>query len=169
MSKRIRSTRGITLMELMSTVVIIGIVAAMAVPRFTKAFERIHFRSANRELVTSVRLARSNAITEKAPYGVYFDVNRQMVVLFKDTYSPSTFSFESSSDSILRVDTLPAEVNYLGTDMTGDVLVFQPNGSAQFVGGGNIVMLATTEATVAIATHNVLASTGRIESHASYY
>ncbi len=168
MKKFTRSNRGITLIELLSTVVIIGIVASMAVPRFSIAIDRIKFRAANRDLISSLRLARSNAITEKDQYGVYFAPDRRLVILYKDTDAPASYTF-SASDSILRVDTLPPQINYLGTDMTGNTILFQPNGSAKFTGGGNVVVLATTEAMVAIETHNILASTGRVESYANYY
>lgn len=155
-------------MELMASVVIIGIVAAAAMPRFDEAFERIRFRSANRDMVSSLRLARSAAITDKEQFGVYFNPNTRVVTLFRDVVSPSSFQFDTG-DSVVKVDTLPAEVNFLGTDLVGDVVVFRPNGSAQFTGGGNVVVLATTDNMVAISAHNVLASTGRVQSWSHYY
>lgn len=159
---------GITLIELFTTVVIIGIVSTMAVPRFQTAWERIKFRSVNRDIVSTLRLARSMSITDKEPYGVYFDGNALAITLFKDLVNPGGVIFESG-DSVIRVDTLPREFNYLGTDMSNDVIVFQANGSASFVGGGNITTMATTDALIAIQSHNVLASTGRIRSSSCYY
>lgn len=164
----LRTTKGITLLELMAVAVIIGIVTAMAVPRFHQTFERIRFRSANRDLVSSIRMARSNAITEKDPFGVYFNTQDRSIVLFKDVVNPSLFSYDAG-DSVLRVDSLPFDVNFLGTDLVGDVIVFVPNGSARFTGGGNVVCMVSTESTVGISSHNVLASTGRIQSYAHYY
>jgi len=168
MKKLIQSTRGITLIELMAAAVIIGIVSAMAVPKFNEAFERIHFRSANRDIVSTMRLARSNAITDKEQYGVYFDPESMAVLFFKDISSPGSFTYDAG-DSIMRADTLPAEITYLGTGLTGGAIIFVPNGSARFTGGGNIITMATTESLVAVQVHNVLASTGRIQSVASYY
>ncbi len=156
-------------MELMATVVIIGIVSAMAVPRFQEAFERIKFRSANRDLTTALRVARSAAITEKSQYGVHFNDSRLVVVLFKDTNNPGALAFEPASDSIIRVDSMPPEITYLDTDLTGDCIFFRANGAAQFTGGGNVVCMAQTENMVAISNHNVLASTGRVQSNSSYY
>lgn len=163
-----RSDRGITILEMMVTVVIIGIVASMAVPRFETAIERIQFRSANRDLVSSLRLARSSAITDKDQYGVYFDGTAQVVYLFKDVVNPTSFSFDTG-DSIVTADTLPPEFTYLGTDVVGDVILFGPNGGARFTGGGNVVCMASTESTVAIASHNILAATGRVQSYTHYY
>ena len=168
MKTRFRSTGGITLIELLTTVVIIGIVSTMAVPRFQAAWEKIKIRGADRDIVSTIRLARSMAITDKNLYGVYFDGNGQTLTLFKDIVNPISSMFETG-DSVIRVDSLPYEFTYLGTDMSDDVLIFRPNGSASFTGGGNICAMASTQSVTAILNHNVLASTGRILSCSSYY
>jgi prepilin-type N-terminal cleavage/methylation domain-containing protein len=168
MKTRFRSTGGITLIEMMITVVIIGIVSTMAVPRFQAAWEKLKIKGADRDIISTIRLARSMAITDKNLYGVYFDGNVQTMTLFKDIVNPSSGTYELG-DSIVRVDSLPDEFTYLGTDMSDDVLIFRPNGSAGFTGGGNISAMASTESLTAILTHNVLASTGRILSNSSYY
>ena len=46
-----------------------------------------------------------------------------------DNPAAGTFGF---GDSILHIDTLPPQINYMGTDMVGNTLVFGPNGSARF-------------------------------------
>ena len=61
MNRILKNRAGITLIELLITVVIIGIVAAMAAPRFEIAYNRMKFKSANRDMVSSLKLARSTA------------------------------------------------------------------------------------------------------------
>ncbi len=168
MKSSFRRNDGITLIELLSTVVIIGVVSAMAVPRFQTAWERTRMRSTDRDMISTLRLARSMAITDKAPFGVFIDGSALTITLFKDVVNPSLSLFESG-DSLIRVDTLPAEFGYLGTDLSNDVLVFQPNGSASFTGGGNIYAIACTDKVCAILAQNVLASTGRVRSSSDYY
>jgi type IV fimbrial biogenesis protein FimT len=176
MKKLTKSQHGITLIELLSTVVIIGIVSAMAVPRFQVAVERVKFRSANRDIVSTMRLARSLAVSDKQQYGVYFDgagwsetySSGLTYTLFKDLDNPANYSFDAG-DSVIRIDTLPSEFVLLITDITNDAVIFLPNGSAGFTGGGNIVTMASTEDLIAILDHNVLASTGRIRSSSYYY
>jgi len=155
-------------MEIMIVSVIIGIVAAMAVPRFQIAYDRIKFRSEHRDITSSIRLARSFAISDKDQYGLHFDGNQRVITLFRDVVNPGAMTYETG-DSVLRVDTLPAEFVYLGTDCDNDILIFQPNGSALFTGGGNVYTVAVSEKVVAIQSNNVLASTGRISTQAYYY
>lgn len=174
---KLRSKAGITLVELMSTVVIIGIVATMAAPRFQKAAEKVSFRTSNRGISSTMRKARSRAISEKIPYGIYFITGSQgsggtgtvlTYTLFEDKAGLDVYSF-AAGDSVISIDTLPADFTMLGTDIPANCIVFQPNGSASFGGGGNIFALATTENLVALVTHNVLASTGRVRTTGTYY
>ena len=170
--RKMRSPSGFTLIELMATVVIIGIATAMAVPHFDVAFERIRFRSANRDIVSAIKVARSNAISEKQQYGIYINGADLTVTVFCDTVNPTGYQFESD-DEIITVDTLSRELCYLGTNVNGDVIIFSPNGSAHFTvsggGGADIISLVDNEYLVATQTHNVLASTGRIHSTSQYY
>ena len=171
------SIAGITMIELMITVVIISIVSGMAVPRFQKAVERMKFRSAERAMTSTLRLARSLSVSEKKNYGVYFKNNYSggsyapgvlYYVLFLDVANPGANTYETG-DSIIRVDSLPSEFNLMITDVTNDVVLFEPNGTANFAGGGNIVSMATTADVIGIQNHNILASTGRIKSQSYYY
>ncbi len=169
MFKLLRSNRGITLIEILSTVVIIGIVSGMAVPRFKIAMDRMSYKSADREMLSALRLARSLAVSEKADYGVYFqDTKPRKYTLFKDITNPGAMTFEDS-DSIIFTDTLSSEFSLLYTDIPGDVVFFQPNGSAGFIGGGNIISVAQSGETIGIFVHNILASTGKIKSYSYLY
>ena len=166
--KNKRNERGVTLIELLITVVIIGLVAGMAVPRFEIAMERIKVKSGNRDLISVFRMARSYAIADKEQYGLYIDSENRLVTLFKDITNPELLMLESA-DSVIRVDTLPREFNYIDTDCNNNVIAFKPNGSADFVGGGNVYAMATTENVCSIFTNNILASTGRISSESYIY
>ncbi|MCB2202290.1 prepilin-type N-terminal cleavage/methylation domain-containing protein [bacterium] len=163
-----RSNAGFTLLELMITVVIVGIVAAMAMPRFQIAFERMKFRSESQEMTSMMKLARSMAIADKRQYGVHIDNVGLTVTLFKDMVNTGSSDFVSG-DSVIKADTLPPEFNYLYTDCENGVILFQPNGSARFTGSGYITSLASTESLIGIHQTRILASTGRVETEAHYY
>ncbi len=163
MNKRLNSSRGVTLLELLIAVVIVGIASGMAVPRFQIAFERAKYKAGNKEVVSALRTARSMALSDKRQYGVYFDPTAMTVTMFQDVINPSLCTFETG-DSIITQDTLPVGFHYLITDCTNDVIVFMPNGSAEFAGGGNIYTYAYSPDVYYSRTHNVLASTGRVKS-----
>ena len=165
MKRKLGSDRGITIIEMMIAAVIVGIVAMAAVPRMQIAFERLKFKKANKEINSTLRLARSMAITDKEPYGVYFDSNTRHVTLFKDIINPGAYVYDPG-DSVCRVDTLPREFATVVTDVANNSFFFERNGSCYFVGSGNIYTFAYTEDVMSFTTHNVLASTGRVHSSA---
>lgn len=165
MIKRLRNQRGITLMEMMATVVVIGIVSSMAYPKFEQAVDRLEFRSTSRDILSTFRLARSLAITEKNDYGICIAAGaRQRVILFKDKVNPGLNTYEAGGDSVIKVDTLSQDFQWVGTDCSGNVITFKPNGSSGFTGGGNVWTIAATDAITALSLHNVLASTGRVNA-----
>ncbi len=161
-----KNQKGITLVELLTTVVIIGIVAAMAVPKFQIAFERIKFRSATRDMTSMLRLARSYAVSSKEQHGVFFDSDALSCTLFKDIVNPGAYLFEVG-DSVIKVDTLPVEFNFLQADNVTGSVVFKANGATD--ASVNIVAMAATNDLVGIHQHSIMAATGRIETSSSYY
>ena len=164
MTSKLKSTTGVTLVELLVLAVIIGVVASMAVPRFQRAYERLQFRTANRDIVSTVRLARSMSISDKLQYGVYFDYSNRTMTLFQDILNPDTYTFETG-DHVVRVDTMQRQLEYIFTDLVGNTITFGANGSAGFTGGGNILTIGVTEDSYYENFHNILRSTGRVRSY----
>jgi prepilin-type N-terminal cleavage/methylation domain-containing protein len=168
MTKRCSSQRGVTVLELLITTVIIGIVSAMAVPRFQIAMDRLKIRGASQDMSSAMKLARSYAISNKDPYGLQFNSDRLTVTLFEDRAGAGAGIFDVT-DTVIRVDTLPQEFHYLDTDCDNDLVIFRPNGSAVFTGGGNIYAIAYTDRVTGIILSNVLASTGRVSTENYIY
>jgi len=69
-----RKKQGFTLLELIVVLVIIGIVAGVAVPRFTGSFDSIRFRKTMNELVYFLREARIKAMSSAEATSVVFDL-----------------------------------------------------------------------------------------------
>lgn len=169
MNMRLSSNeRGMTLIELMTAVVVMGIVTTMAFPTFETAMDRMEIRSANRDLTSALKLARSMAITDKEPYGVFLNDEDKSFTIFKDLINPADPAFENG-DSAIRVDTFPSQMFWIGSDVDNDAIVFRPNGSANFVGGGNFWTIAYTEHASGLGVNNVLGSTGRAAHNCYLY
>ncbi|MBD3257278.1 prepilin-type N-terminal cleavage/methylation domain-containing protein [candidate division GN15 bacterium] len=161
-------SRGFTLIELLITTVVIGIVATLAVPRFSNAWDRQKFRSGNNELVSKIKMARSNAISSKEPYGLYIDEQSRTFTVFNDKVNLAAKTFDEG-DSIITQDTLPNEFDYVYTDTDDGVIMFNSNGSASFNGNGYIMLSGYTDNMCAMSMLDILASTGRVNVESYYY
>ena len=78
--------KGISYIEIMIVVVILGIVAAAAMPNFSSTNEKKLDTAAN-EVATAIRFAQSEAIRTKTSYGISIDVANERLRVYR---SPST-------------------------------------------------------------------------------
>ncbi len=156
--KTLGTEKGVTMMELMIVAVIVGVMSALAVPSFINYASKMEAKSKARNIVSTLRQARSKAVSERVQYGVFFDAANRRYVYFKDKANPGNYQFEVG-DSIVGRDTLTAKVNYGGNTFTNTTVVFRTDGSASSSGEMQILP-ASGGFTYTI---NVLASTGRIK------
>lgn len=152
-----RNQRGVTFIELMTVVAVIGIMAAMAVPSFLSYMPKLRVKSAARTVAAQLRLARSKAVAERRPYGVSFNMASRSMVLFADTDNPAGQSY-SVLDSTLKADTLNSQVNLNSCTYANNCVVFNSTGAASSSGDLQVV---TGDGSIIMAI-NVLASTGRV-------
>jgi len=159
---------GFTLLELMIGTVIVGIVAAMAVPSFQTVYQKNAQRAGSRDLESTIKKARSCAISEKQLYGVYIDTEARTYTLFRNDEEPDESTFEEG-DSVVQVDTLPEAFNYAYTSMENGVLIFLPNGAARVDGMGYISLMAESGTMMGHFSLQVTPATGRVSSYSSFY
>lgn len=167
-TSKFRRITGFTMIEMMAVVVLVGLAATMAVPGLQRAYERMKYRTVVRNITSTLRLARSTAISTKQQIGVKIDDATRTVTVFADLINPEDYNMESG-DTVITVDTLPPQVVWLGTDCNNDVIAFEPNGSCGFDGGGNLYSLAYTRDLTAFHTTNILGATGRVSTNYNFY
>ncbi len=72
--------KGFTLLELMVIVAIIGIMSAMAYPSFADYLERAKVKRFGRDMVSSMQMARVNALRDGKQWAIQFDGNEYRVL-----------------------------------------------------------------------------------------
>jgi prepilin-type N-terminal cleavage/methylation domain-containing protein len=159
MFKKMRLNSGFTLLELMTTVVIIGITAAMIAPGFDRAARRIEFKSDSKDIVSILRTARSYAISEKTRFGVDFDQSSNKVSLYKEESVPENGSFDAGTDSVYQTISMDTTNSYMYQTFSDASIQFRPNGSASET--GYIAIGYDNGEIICHSAVSVLASTGR--------
>lgn len=158
--KKKNNNKGITMLELMITVVIFGITTTLAFPQFERTMDKLRLKSAGRDIASSLRLARSDAVSRRQQFGVYFDINSRRCILFKDLANLTAFTHDAGSDSDMVTTTLPSHVNFGSTSFPSSVVIFKPDGSASNSGS---IGLYSSEGSYGTFTVDVLSSTGRVK------
>ena len=135
--------KGFSLIELMVTVAIAGIVAVTAVPSFNTTIERNRIISERDELAGHLRLARSTAVASNGTVVVCASSDKNScnktgdweagwIVFIKSGSDVSTYS--SSSDQLLKVSEGIDDINTLTWDGGGSEIAFDGDGNARSSG-----------------------------------
>ena len=157
--------KGVTILEVSIVAVAVGVISMLAIPQFGKVMERLKLKTAGRDVVSALRLARSSAVSQKDQFGVYFDYSLGQDVVFQDLTNPSSFTYDLGSDSVIVTKELPGNVNFGYISFPNLAVVFKPNGSAS--NSGNVGVYCYGEYYGHLAV-NVLGSTGRVKLLRSY-
>ncbi len=153
-----KDRKGTTLMELMIICVIISVLSAMAIPSWMNYMPKIRAKAAVRAAISSLRQARSQAITEKKRFGVFFDATNKNFVLFADNANPGNGTYETG-DSVITTTALGSNNVLESTTLTGSAVVFDMNGAASQSG---TVTFSSYDAQLSYVI-DILAATGRVK------
>jgi Tfp pilus assembly protein FimT len=159
MKNKLIGNSGISMLEMMIVVVMIGLLAAISLPNFGGAIKKMKFDNEGRDIVSALRYARSAAVTLQKPIGVFFDVAGKKTQTFLDRVSVGSNTYEIG-DSLLRSDSLEVSVSYFGATFAGQTVVFQPDGTAS--AGGYVVAYASAGGSNRSFTIGVTAGSGRV-------
>ncbi len=152
------SERGVTMMEMMIVVVIVGLLSALAVPNFGGAIKKMKFDNTGREIVSTLRYARAAAVGQQRQLGVYFDADAKVMTTFVDLVNPSSGTFETG-DSVVRLDSMQSNLNYMGSSFTNSTVIFNPNGTASQ--SGDVVCTGQNGGSTRSFSVSLVAGSGR--------
>ncbi len=114
---------GMSLVEIMVVLGIIGLVVAMSLPALTRYATQVRLQTTTREIVGLISLARSLAISAHEDHAVVVDEDRRQIYILK----------RSSGEALEHVVHLPSsmtvEVQVGGAPAPEAQLVFRPSGS----------------------------------------
>jgi len=117
-----------TLTELVIVVVIAGILAAVVIPMFNSAHDRIKIEAAYRQLMQDIRYVQQVAVARQVSHGISFDTVRESYFAYRQdisniikdpaTYKPYTVTYASGKFSgIDLVSAVVIEFNSIGAPL----------------------------------------------------
>ena len=131
---------GFTLMELMVTIAIAGILLGVAIPSFTSIISSNRLTTYANELVTALNLARSEAIKRGqhvvvSKTGTDWEDGWQVFVDIDRSPSSHQNVFNTGTDIVLRVySALPASYTLRGNNNFTNFIRYQPDGTSNNIG-----------------------------------
>lgn len=157
-SNQLKNTRGVTLVEMMIVVAIMGILASIAVPNFARHLPGIRLKGDVRDVASVFRLARMRAVAECRHYGVYLDDGSTppAYALFRDIDENGVYN--EIADSTLFGAELYRKTEIGQVNLSDDVVIFYPDGSSN--GGWVSMGLAGHSDSLVV---DILPSTGRVK------
>lgn len=93
----IRQNKGFSLIELIIVIAIIGIMAAIAAPNFTRYRDNANLREAARDLSSDIQLYKQRAIAENTNYEITFGGNNYTITKGATTVANKTVGANNAS------------------------------------------------------------------------
>jgi prepilin-type N-terminal cleavage/methylation domain-containing protein len=125
-----QNERGFTLVEVLTTIIIMGILAAVAMSSWFGVVESRRVDSATNQVVSELRRAHTSATTRLEDWRVEMDAD--------------TLNYRIGPDgdpTLLSPGSLPERTEFPPA-MGVSAIVFEPNGEATITGAGNISVAA---------------------------
>ena len=156
--KLLRNKSGFTLIEMVITAVVLGLIAAMAVPDFFRAMQKVKLNAATRDVISDLRWARSHSISSRNQVGLNFDFTNKTYCVFLDTDNPGNFQYSAGQDSVVKSGSL-TNLGSGSSTFASNTIIFKPDGTCH--ASGQVTCYSTDS--YHSKTVDILASTGRIK------
>jgi len=117
--------KGVTLLELIVVMVIIGIGAVLFTPNISGWMQSYRLRSATRDIVSTMRTAQMKAVSTNLKYQVSFTSTVSYVLQYQDTTAAQTWHDEGATQTLPTGISISAIVGIAGNNA-----VFNPNSTS---------------------------------------
>jgi len=114
--------KGVTLLELIVVMVIIGIGAVLFTPNISGWMRSYRLRSATRDIVSTMRTAQMKAVSTNTIYRVSFTLPVSYVLQYQD--AGGNFVTDGATQS------LPSGISISAINIAGNNAVFNPNSTS---------------------------------------
>jgi prepilin-type N-terminal cleavage/methylation domain-containing protein len=126
MEVRLMNKKGVTLLELIVVMVIIGIGAVLFTPNISGWMRSYRLRSATRDIVSTMRTAQMKAVSTNTRYQVSFTLPSSYKLEYENP--PGTWNDEGVTQ------TLPSGISISAINIAGNNAVFNPNSTSPSAG-----------------------------------
>jgi prepilin-type N-terminal cleavage/methylation domain-containing protein len=108
--------KGVTLLELIVVMVIIGIGAVLFTPNISGWMQSYRLRSATRDIVSTMRTAQMKAVSTNLKYQVSFTSTVSYVLQYQDTTAAQTWHDEGATQTLPTGISISAIVGIAGNN-----------------------------------------------------
>jgi len=153
--------KGFTIIEVIIVIVVIGIMAAIAVPNFLGYLPESRLKNASRDLFSNLQLAKIGSIKNNTDWAIVFNVAAGEYYVCSDDGGDSTWTGPGGNDTVEKTVVLadygsgvtygngsattaaPLDTTFGdGVTFSGDVVVLEPRGTTQ--GSGTVFLTNVT-------------------------
>jgi type IV fimbrial biogenesis protein FimT len=134
----IRNKSGFTMTELMTTIGIIAIISAIAVPNFISWIPKRKLGVASRDVLGAIETARMQAVRSRSNAVIQFPNNTDYMIWVDNGEGGGTANdgIRNGTEEIIRNASMPAGITITSADFSGNNnFVFNPRGFPLDAGG----------------------------------
>jgi prepilin-type N-terminal cleavage/methylation domain-containing protein len=155
--------QGFSFIELMIIIIILGIIAAVAIPNFSSS-DPAKLDNAANEVKAAILFAQAEAIRTKIPYGIIIDAANDRLRVYSlpaatpvyNVYHPidkKLYDLQLKTDAYISgVDLISAAFSFAGSFSSSTNLEFNSDGYPKFTSGGADYLL--TSSSIILSYHD---------------